>query len=157
MNISTSKTCTSHCTTYENRIRIQSLYFDANWTEKEIALQLHLFWQVEYTIASQVTSQKKSHCGQKIHLSTPQRKHIVDWVMSSKKNWCMSWPDIPLILHLQCSEKAIQHALKKKEYICSTARCKPSLLLKQQQDQLNWVWKHLWWNDKQWNNMLWLN
>ena len=147
-----------HCsknTTRDQRLQAQTLYYTAGWTEAQIALQLNINpTQVQYAIAHRPTPQKQ-RTGAKLRFDTPQRKAIVNWVTSSKATRAIPWCDIPSILHLQCGEKAIRHALRKEGYVRGTARRKPPLSPKQIHDRLEWAWAHWLWTNDQWDNILW--
>ena len=55
-------------TSRNERFRIQTLYFDANWTQADIALQLNLtLGQVKYALAHQITP-PKTHASRKAYL-----------------------------------------------------------------------------------------
>ncbi len=71
-------------TTRDERLRCETLYFEANWTQAQIVLQLNLtLAQVKYALAHRVTPQKK-HSGRKVFLNTPQRKRLINWVTTSR-------------------------------------------------------------------------
>jgi hypothetical protein len=83
--VPTPKTPRKQCTR-DDRLRIQTLYFTAGFTQDEIALQLCLTRdQVRYALAHCLTPQKQ-YCGCKVSLSTPQQKRLVKWVISSSTN-----------------------------------------------------------------------
>jgi hypothetical protein len=63
-----------HETSRDDRLRIQTLYYDAKWTINDIILQLNLTRrQVEYALHHRPTPQKHS-TGRYVLLNTPQRK-----------------------------------------------------------------------------------
>ena len=73
-------------TSRDERLRIQTLYFDAGWTQADIALQLNLtLGQVKYALAHRITPQK-TQTGRRPLLNTPQRKRLIEWVTSSREN-----------------------------------------------------------------------
>ena len=111
----------------DERLRIQTLYFDAGWTQEAIALQLNLsLGQIKYALSHRITPQK--HCtGRKIRLNTPQRKRLIEWVTASKANRRVPWPEIPLILGLDYGEYAIRTAFKKEGYTRRSTCQKPPL------------------------------
>ena len=83
ISIPTPKTPTKHCTR-DQRLQCQTLYFEAGWTQDDIALQLNLtLGQVKYALSHRLTPQKQSR-GRKPFLNTPQRKRLIEWVTSSK-------------------------------------------------------------------------
>ncbi len=71
-------------TSRDQRLRIHTLYFNANWTQDAIAPQLNLTLdQVKYALRNRVTPQK-THTGRKLLLNTPRRKQLINWVTASK-------------------------------------------------------------------------
>ena len=77
---------TQHYCTRDERLRVQTLYFDAGWTREQIALQLNLtLRQVKYAIVHRVTPQK-TRLGQCPFLGPAERKELVEWVCTSSKN-----------------------------------------------------------------------
>jgi hypothetical protein len=157
MNVPTPKTPTKYniTTDRDTRIKVQTLYFDANWTEDDIALQLNLTRnQVAYAIDHRFTPQKHS-TGVKPLLNTPQRKQLIEWVTASKENRAVPWPNIPFILGWECGYQAIRTAFKREGYCRAVARRKPALSKQNAIDRLAWAWEHFWWTDDDWDNVLW--
>ena len=78
---------TPHCETFrDDRLRIQTLYYDAKWTINAIILQTNLTRrQVEYALHHRPTPQKHS-TGRHILLNTPQRKQLIEWVTANAQN-----------------------------------------------------------------------
>ena len=137
------------------RLRCQTLYFDAGWTQDQIALQLNLTKnQVRYALSHRITPQKQLS-GRKAFLNTPQRKRLVDWVTASKTNRRIPWPDIPTILGLDCGHKAIRTAFKKEGFVRRIARRKPPLTYENQVQRLQWAIEHEDWTEEQWFSVLW--
>jgi hypothetical protein len=96
--------------TRDDRLRVQTLYFDAGFTYDQIVLQTNLTpGQVRYALDHRLTPQKK-RSGRKVLLNTPQRKRLIKWVTASKTNRRVPWPEIPAILGWDCGEKAIRKA-----------------------------------------------
>ncbi len=62
----------------DDRLRIETLYFDAGFTQGEIALQLYpiTLAQIKYALSHRLTPQKQ-RCGRKVLLRTPQRKRLI--------------------------------------------------------------------------------
>lgn len=84
-SVPTPKTPRKECTRDE-RLKVQTLYFDAGFTQDQIALQLKLTpRQVQYALDHRLTPQK-SRCGRKPFLNTPQRKRLIEWVTASRDN-----------------------------------------------------------------------
>jgi hypothetical protein len=83
MRVPIPKTPTKQ-TTRDDRLRIQTLYYTAGWTVDDILLQSPRFTrkQVDHALQCRPTLQKH-HCGRKPPLSTPQRKHLIDWTTFS--------------------------------------------------------------------------
>src|SRR5438270_780466 len=106
----------SHESSRDDRLRIQTLYFDAGWTISEIILQTNLTRrQVEYALHHRPTPQNHSS-GRHILLNTPKRKQLMQWVTKNAQNRRTAWADIPALLGWQCSLKAIWSAFKKEGY-----------------------------------------
>ena len=141
--------------TRDERLYIQTLYFDAGWTQEAIALQLNLsLGQIKYALSHRITPQK--HCiGRKIRLNTPQRKRLIEWVTASKANRRVPWPEIPSILGLDCGEYAIRTAFKKEGYTRRSARQKPPLSEDNRKARLAQAKEHRNWTEEQWFSILW--
>ena len=150
----TPKTPRKQCTR-DDRLRIETLFFQANFSQAQIALQLNLTpRQVSYALTHRLTPQKQ-RCGRMPALNTPQRKHLIEWVTASGVNRRTRWADIPAILGWNCGEKAIRATFRKEGFFRRIARRKPPLNEQQRLDRLNWAWEHLFWTDEQWSNILW--
>ena len=142
-------------TSRDDRLRIETLYFDTNWTQPEIALQLNLTLnQIKYALAHRLTPQK-TRAGRKALLNTPQRRRLIEWVTASKENRQVAWPEIPALLGWDCGIKAIRAAFKKEGYVRATARQKPPLTYTNQIQRLEWAIEHEDWTEEQWFSVLW--
>jgi hypothetical protein len=77
--VPTPKTPTK-LTSRDDRLRIQTLYYTAGWSIHDILLQNPKLTrrQVDYALSFRPTPQKQ-RCGRHPLLSTPQRKHLIDW------------------------------------------------------------------------------
>ena len=76
--IPTSKTPTTHPTSRDDRLRIQTLYFETAWEIDDIALQLNLTRrQIEYALEHQPTPQY-FRCGRHILLDTLKQKQLIE-------------------------------------------------------------------------------
>jgi hypothetical protein len=127
---------TSHDTSRDDRLRVQTLYYDANWSIDDIILQTNLTrHQVEYALCHRSTPQKRN-CGRHILLSTPQRKHLINWVTANAQNRRVAWSDVPKILGWNCSLKAIRSAFKKEGYVRQITRRKPPI---SEENRLIWL------------------
>ena len=115
-------------TTRDDRLRIQTLYYNAGFTPDQIVLQLHhlTLRQVEYALSHPLTPKKKA-CGRKPFLSTPRRKLLIDWVCASKVHRRIPWDEIPEIFGWDCGFKAIQAAFKKEGFARRNARTRPPI------------------------------
>ena len=132
----------------DERLRIQTLYFDAELTEEQIATKLHLTRaQVRYAIDHRLTPQRKAR-GRKALLDTPHRKRLIEWVTTSEANRRIKWIDIPSQLGWDCGEKTIRAAFKKEGYARRIARRKPPLTARHKADRLAWAWEHVFWTDE---------
>ena len=152
--VPTPKTPRKQCTR-DDRLRIQTLYFDAGFTEDQITLQLCLTRdQIRYALSHRITPQKHKR-GRKAFLNTPQRKRLIKWVTASSANRRVQWGDIPAILGWDCGEKAVRAAFKKEGYVRRAARLKPPLSEQHKKDRLDWAWEHLFWTEEQWYSVLW--
>lgn len=142
-------------TTRDQRLRCETLFFDAGWTQGQIALQLNLTLdQVQYALAHRTTPQKQ-RCGRKTLLNTPQRKRLIEWVTASKQNRRTQWSDIPAILGWNCGLYAIRTAFKKEGYARRIARRKPPLTYENQIQRLQWAIEHEDWTEEQWFSVIW--
>jgi hypothetical protein len=114
-------------TSRDDRLRIETLYFDAGFTLDQIALQLNLTKrQIQYALSHQLTPQNHIH-GRKVFLNTPQRKRLIELVTASGTNRRIPWSEIPAILGWNCGEKAIRKAFQKDGFVRRCARRKPPL------------------------------
>ena len=99
--------------TRDQRLRVQTLFFDANFTREQICLQTgYTYDQICYVIRHRLTPQKQ-RTGRRVFLNTPQRKRLIQWVTASEENRDTPWVAIPSILGFECGEKAIRTAFKK--------------------------------------------
>ena len=77
------------------RLRVQTLFFDAGYTREQICLQTgYTYDQVTYAISHRLTPQK-SKSGAKVFLNTPQRKRLIQWATASQDNRETPWIEIP--------------------------------------------------------------
>jgi hypothetical protein len=85
--------------TRDQKLRIQTLFSDANFTRDQICLQTgHSYRQVCYAIQHRLTPQK-SKAGRRVILNIPQRKKLIEWVTASAENRQTPWVAIPGILN----------------------------------------------------------
>jgi hypothetical protein len=139
----------------DERLRIQTLFFDANYTRAQICLQTsHTYDQVCYALAHRLTPQKRK-CGRKVLLNTPQRKRLIQWVTSLKQNRETPWIEIPSILGLDCGEHAIRAAFKREGFIRAVSRRKAPLKQEHADKRLAWAKEHVNWTEEQWDEVLW--
>ena len=151
--VPTPKTPT-HPTSRDDRLRVQTLFNQANWEIDDIALQLNLTRrQVEYALTHRLTPQKH-RSGRHLLLNTPKRKALISWVCANAENRRVPWPDIPAILGWDCRLTAIQSAFKKEGYVRRFARQKPPISEKDRLLRLQWAQEHLDWGEE-WDNILW--
>jgi hypothetical protein len=102
--------------TRDQRLRIQTLFFDTNYTHDQICLQTgYMYKQVCHALTHRLTPQKRK-AGRKVVLNTPQRKRLIQWVTASQENRETQWIEIPGILGWDCREKAIRSAFKKEGF-----------------------------------------
>jgi hypothetical protein len=143
-------------TTRDDRLRIQTLYYNAGFTPDQIVLQLHhlTLRQVEYALSHPLTPKKKA-CGRKPFLSTPRRKLLIDWVCASKVHRRIPWDEIPEIFGWDCGFKAIQAAFKKEGFARRNARTRPPISEKNRILRLEFAKEHVNWTDEQWAGVLW--
>ncbi|PQE34086.1 transposable element tc1 protein [Rutstroemia sp. NJR-2017a WRK4] len=85
ISVPTPKTPTKRELDRDDRLRIQTLFFDANWDRAKICLQ------TGYTYD----------------------QRLIEWVTASRENRETPWCAIPDILGWDCGEKAIRTAFKK--------------------------------------------
>jgi hypothetical protein len=154
LSIPTPKTPRKQCSR-DDRLRVQTLYFDAGWTQDQIILQTGLTrGQVQYALSHRVTPQKHT-TGIKVKLNTPTRKRLIEWATASRANRRVPWQDIPQLLSLDCGVKAIRTAFKKEGYARYSARLKPPLTYTNQVQRLQWAIEHEDWTEEQWFEVCW--
>ena len=102
--------------TRNDKLRIQTLFFDVNHTWAQICLETdYIYDQVYYTITHHLTSQKRK-TKKRILLNIFQRKRLIQWVTASWENRETSWFEISQILDFDCDKYVIRSAFKKKEF-----------------------------------------
>lgn len=139
----------------DDRLRIQTLFFDANHTRSQICLETNYSYdQVCYAIRNRLTPQKRK-CGRKVLLNSPQRKRLIQWVTASQENRKTPWIEIPAILSLDCGEHAIRTAFKKEGYVRRISRKKPPISEENRKKRLEWAQEHVNWSEEQWDEILW--
>lgn len=152
--IPTPKTPTRDCTR-DNRIRVQTLFFQAHWSRSDIALQLNLTLdQVRYALCHRVTPQKQ-RSGRRPLLGPAERRQLVDWVCANRKNRRTPWAEIPAILGWSCKVYAIETAFKQEGFFRYVALKKPKLTEKQAKARLDWAQNHRGWTVEDWFKILW--
>lgn len=140
--------------TRDDRLRIQTLFFDANHTRAQICLETgYTYDQVCYAITHRLTPQKRKTKG-RILLNTPQRKRLIQWVTASRENRETPWPEIPQILGFDCGEYAIRSAFKKEGFGRRVERKKCPLTEAGRLERLAWAIEHYDWPDERWNEIL---
>jgi hypothetical protein len=128
-SVPTPKTPTKQCSR-DDRLRVQTLYFEASFTQDQVVLQTGLTRsQVQYCLAHRLTPQR-------FFFNTPQRKRLIEWVCSSQKNRRTRWADTPPILEWDCGEKAIRAAFKREGFVRRIDRRKPPLTAEYKRDRL---------------------
>ncbi|PQE05125.1 actin associated Wsp1 protein [Rutstroemia sp. NJR-2017a BBW] len=86
MSVPTPKTPTRRELSRDDRLRIQTLYFDTNWDRTKICLQTNFTYdQINYALTHRLTPQKQK-TGRHVVLNTPQRKRLIEWVTASPEN-----------------------------------------------------------------------
>lgn len=154
--IPTPKQNSSQELSRDDRLRIQTLYFDAGFIRDQICLQIGCtYQQVCYALQNRLTPQKKTRCGRKVVLSTPQRRKLVEWVTASRENRETPWCAIPEILGWDCGEKAIRTAFKREGFARRVERRKPALSAENITKRLAWAEEHKNWTEEQWFSILW--
>ena len=142
-------------TSRDERLRVQTLYYDAHWTIDQIILQTNLTRrQVDYALLTRLTPQKK-RSGSHPFLNTPMRKQLIDWVTGNAYNRRVPWAEIPSCLGWTCGLKAIRTAFRKEGYARRIARRKPPISEKNRIDRLQWAMEHLDGTEEQWFSILW--
>ena len=133
----------------DDRLRAQTLFFDAGWSKSDIALQLNLTLdQVKYALRHRVTPQK-TRSGRRPFLGPAERKQLIDWVCASRKNRRTPWDQIPQIFGWDCKVYAIETAFKKEGFGRYTALKKPKLTEEHAKIRLQWAQDHLNWTEEQ--------
>lgn len=152
--VPTPKTPTRDCNR-DQRLRAQTLYFDAKWRVDEIALQLNLtIDQVKYALRHRVTPQK-TRSGRRPLLGPVERKQLIDWVCANGKNRRTSWSEIPGIFGWDCKVYAFQTVFKIEGFARRIALKKPKLTQKQADARLQWALDHEHWAEEMWFQILW--
>ena len=132
----------------DDRLRIQTLFFDANYTRSQICLQTgYTYKEVYYAIKHRLTPQKRK-CGRRIKLNTPQRKKLIQWVTASRENRETPWIQIPSILGFDCGESAIRTAFKKEGFGRYVERKKPKLSEENRRLRLAWAEEYINWTEE---------
>ncbi|KAH8587048.1 hypothetical protein B0O99DRAFT_642837 [Bisporella sp. PMI_857] len=104
-HIPTPKTPKKPDCTRDDRLRIQTLYYEAGFTQDQICLQTGFtLSQVRYALAHRLTPQK-SKTGRKLLLNTPQRKRLIEIVELK-------------LFELRSRKKATYDALQETNHLC---------------------------------------
>ena len=76
----------SKVTTWDERQQIRTLYYTAGWDINAILLQFSRLTrdQVDYTLETRPTPQKKGHCGRHVKLTPRHRKQLVKWATTDQ-------------------------------------------------------------------------
>ena len=97
----------------DDRLRVQTLYYDASWSIDDIMLQIPTLpkRRILYAIDHRPTPQKH-HCGRHVLLDTPHRKRLIAWVTASSLNRDIPWAEVLKWLGWEkwCGKDAIQTA-----------------------------------------------
>ena len=96
MNVPMPKTPT-HIASRDDRLRIQTLYYDAGWTIDDILLQhpKYTHRQVQYALENRLTPQRRGHCGRHVKIDTPHRQYLVYWVTQNSFRRDIPWAELP--------------------------------------------------------------
>ncbi len=129
MNVLTPKTPT-RMASRDDRLRIHTLYYDADWTVADILLSHPQLTQrqVYYALNHRPTPQKHLS-GRHILLDTLHRKYLVEWVSQSSFTRDVPWVELPKWLEWNCRGYAIRAAFKKEGYTRALRRMKPPISL----------------------------
>ena len=147
--IPTPKTPTQD-TTRDERLRAQTLFFDAGWSKPQIAFQLDLTLdQVKYALRNRITPQK-TRSGRRPYLGPAERRQLIEWVCASRKNRRMPWNKIPEIFGWDCKVYAIETAFKKEGFGRYTAFKKLKLTDIHARIRRQWAEEHKNWTEEQW-------
>ena len=156
MNVPTPKT--PYIASRDDRLRIQTLYFDAGRTVDDILLQNQRITrrQVYYALDHRPTPQKHS-CSKHILLDTPHRKFLVNWVTQSSFTREIPWAELPKWLEWDswCGGNTIRTAFQKEGYVRGVRRRKPPLSDANRRKRLAWAEEHLPWSDEQYDGICW--
>jgi hypothetical protein len=137
----------------DERIRIRVLR-DIGWTHQAIVEHTGAtIRQVRYAIATQATPQRRS--GRPPILTPSQINSLVEFVYISKANRRMAICQIPKALGWDCSEYAVQYALRRAGFAQYLAQRKPPISEANRQIRLRWATQHLHWTPEQWSEILW--
>ena len=137
----------THPTSRDDRLRVRTLFDQANWEIDDIASQLTLTSrQVEYALTHRLTPQKhRSGCHPL--LNTPKRRTLIDWACANAENRRVPWPEIPAILGWNCGLTAIRSAFNREGYVRRFARQKPPISETNRLLRLQWAQEHLDWEE----------
>jgi hypothetical protein len=143
-------------TSRDDRLRIQTLYYTTGWSDYNILLQNPKLTrrQLDYALQHRVTPQK-SRCGRHPLLSTPQRKHLIDWAIFNSLTRDIPMKELPKWLGWNCGEYAIRTAFEKEGYTRAVRRKKPPISEKNQRLRREWAQEYVSWTDEQWDTIYW--
>lgn len=154
--IPTLKTPNNNPTSRDDRLKIQTLYYTAGWTVDDILLQNPRLSrrQVDYALRFRPTPQKQRY-GRHPLLSTPQRKHLIDWATFNSLSRDIPIRELPRWLGWTCGEKAIRTAFKKEGCCRGVRKRTPPISEKNRRLRLAWAEEHKDWTDEQWDLICW--
>jgi hypothetical protein len=98
---------------------------------------------------------KKQRCGRHALLTTPQRKHLIDWATFNSLSRDIPRKELPKWLGYNCGEYAVRTAFKKEGYTRGVRRRKPPISPENQILRLAWAEEHKDWTDEQWDEICW--
>jgi hypothetical protein len=110
--------------------------------------------QLDYALQHRPTPQKQQY-GRHPLLSTPQRKHLIDWATFNSLSRDIPMKELPKWLGWNCGEYAVRTAFKKEGYTHGVRRRKPPISAKNQALRLTWAEEHKYWTDEQWDEICW--
>jgi transposase len=110
---------------WDERLRIRTLYCDAKWTQKAIATHFGISeGQVQYACKQERPTPRR-RSGRPVRLSASETEKLIAFICGSKEGRQTPWHELPAKLGLNCSEYAIRTALRNAGFKRHIARRKP--------------------------------
>jgi len=142
--------------TEQDRLRVRTLYFDADLSQGEIVRRLGFSKHQVRTAIRANSEARGQRSGRPQSLSQEQQQELVDFVCTSKQSRRMSFIQLSMLLFAgRYGVWVIKRTLYRLGFRRRVARKKPPISEVNRQKRLAWASEHLHWSPEQWAKILW--